>query len=83
MKLHVLYFASLREARGAASDIIELAAPAHVAELLAALRAGPLSKIDEALFTRVLVAVNQTVVGSDQVVAAGDEVALFPPMTGG
>jgi molybdopterin converting factor small subunit len=50
---------------------------------LAALRAGPLSEIDEALFTRVLVAVNQTVVGSDQAVAEGDEVALFPPMTGG
>ena len=83
MKIKVLYFASLREARAADSDSAELPAPATVADLLKTLRAGPLSEIEESLFSSLLVAVNQTVSSAEQVIVEGDEVALFPPMTGG
>ena len=43
MRITVLYFASLREARAAESDAIELPAGARVADLLNLLRAGPLA----------------------------------------
>jgi molybdopterin converting factor small subunit len=50
---------------------------------LSALRAGPLATLDDALFDRLLVAVNQSVVSGAVRLNADDEVALFPPMTGG
>lgn len=40
--------------------------------------------LGEALFQpRVMVAVNQTLVGWDAVLGEGDEVAFLPPVTGG
>ena len=83
MEITVSYFASVREARGASSDHVTLPDGASVGQLLESLRGGALSAIEETLFTRLLVAVNQTVVTQDSVISAEDEVALFPPMTGG
>jgi molybdopterin synthase sulfur carrier subunit len=83
MLITVQYFASVREARGESSDLIELPDNANTKVLLSALRAGPLSMLDQALFDRLLVAVNQSVVSSATGLSADDEVALFPPMTGG
>ncbi len=83
MLVTVQYFASVREARGEASDSIELRDDADTTVLLNALRAGPLATLDDALFDRLLVAVNQSVVSGAVRLNADDEVALFPPMTGG
>ena len=83
MLIKVQYFASVREARGESSDLIELPDNADTKVLLSALRDGPLSMLDQALFDRLLVAVNQSVVSSATGLSADDEVALFPPMTGG
>lgn len=83
MLVTVKYFASVREARGEASDSIELRDDADTTVLLSALRAGPLATLDDALFDRLLVAVNQSVVSGAVRLNADDEVALFPPMTGG
>ncbi len=83
MLVTVQYFASVREARGEASDSIELRDDADTTVLLNALRAGPLAILDDALFDRLLVAVNQSVVSGAVRLNADDEVALFPPMTGG
>ncbi len=43
--------------------------------------AGYAEALDDPLVVRV--AVNQELVDFDQPVASGDEIALFPPMTGG
>ena len=83
MLVTVQYFASVREARGEACDSIELRDDADTTVLLNALRAGPLAILDDALFDRLLVAVNQSVVSGAVRLNADDEVALFPPMTGG
>jgi len=84
MPLKILYFAGLREAIGSGAE--HLALPAEVSTA-AALR-DYLAQLDAAhgalLTTKNLrVAVNQKMVGMDAMVAEGDEVAFFPPVTGG
>jgi molybdopterin synthase sulfur carrier subunit len=81
----ILYFAWLRARIGCAEE--ELALPADirdVAGLLGWLRArGP--RYTEALrdLSVVRVAVNQDYVGHEHPLADRDEVAIFPPVTGG
>jgi molybdopterin synthase sulfur carrier subunit len=81
MSLKVLYFAGLREAVGVSAENIDL--PAGIATV------GELRKFlgvrHEALTTakNLRAAVNQKMVGHDAPVAEGDEVAFFPPVTGG
>ena len=82
--MKVLYFAGLREALGCAGE--ELALPAGVAtagelrDHLAA-RGGAWGALTQAKNLRC--AVNQRMAGFDAAVAEGDEVAFFPPVTGG
>ncbi|ENO85119.1 molybdopterin converting factor subunit 1 [Thauera linaloolentis] len=84
MNVKVLYFASLREAIGQPGEELEL--PAGVATV-GALRAHLAARGNgwQALAggRNVRAAVNQRMVGADEPVAAGDEVAFFPPVTGG
>ena len=83
--MKLLYFAWLRARIGHAEE--ETALPGHVNDvggLLEWLRGrGP--AYAEALrdLSVVRVAVNQDYVGRDHPIRAGDEVALFPPVTGG
>lgn len=81
----ILYFAGLREATGSASE--ELALPANVRDIggLHALLRGRGGAWAEALAEskRVRAAVNQDMAAADTAVADGDEVAFFPPVTGG
>ena len=83
--MKLLYFAWLRARIGHAEE--ETALPEHVrdvAGLLDWLRGrGP--AYAEALrdLSVVRVAVNQDYVGRDHPIGEGDEVALFPPVTGG
>ena len=85
MKIKVLYFASLKEKLG--TDGEQLEAPAGittVGELRAHLgaRGGAFA---EAFAGKKLVkaAVNQEMVDATATIQAGDEVAFFPPVTGG
>ena len=81
----LLYFAWVREQIGL--DTEEIALPADVetvAALLAWLRSrggGYAQALDDLSVIRV--AVNQEFAAPDHAVADGDEVALFPPVTGG
>ncbi|MSP96256.1 MAG: molybdopterin converting factor subunit 1 [Betaproteobacteria bacterium] len=89
MKVSVLYFAGLREQLGQGAEEIEL--PPGVATL-AGLRAHLISRggaWQAALSDGrpVRVAVNQDMVPRDAMhdaqIKAGDEIAFFPPVTGG
>jgi len=83
--LSVHYFASVREQLARAHDEIdkpqEVTSVRELMQLLADLdpEFARLTTTDNAL----LVAVNQTVVALDHPLADNDEVAFFPPMTGG
>ena len=85
MKLKVLYFASLREKVGKDAEEIEL--PAGVATVAAQrshLR-GRGGNYEIAFAEKALLraAVNQDMVQPSAAVKGGDEVAFFPPVTGG
>jgi molybdopterin synthase sulfur carrier subunit len=81
----ILYFARLREALGAASE--ELALPSNVADL-AGVRAvligrGGAWATELAEAKPIRAAVNQDMAAGDTPVRDGDEIAFFPPVTGG
>lgn len=79
--IQVRYFASLRETLGVADEQFD-ATPPDVATLIEALaqRGEPWS---DALNGRVLCAVNQEMAQRAAPLQDGDEVGLFPPVTGG
>jgi molybdopterin converting factor subunit 1 len=83
--LRLLYFAGLRERLGAAAE--EVALPDGIATVGGLMawqrRRGPAHAIAFAAEARVRCAVNQDFAGPEAAVGAGDEVAFFPPMTGG
>ena len=76
----VLLFARYAECFGAESLDVQLSAPATVADLVLALRQLPGGEL---LPPQPLVAVNLTQVGNAHRLAAGDEIALLPPLAGG
>jgi len=84
MKFRVLYFASLRETLGRAEEMVE--APAEVSSVAALQRflAERGTGVPALVPGRnVRAAVNQVMVKDDVAIADGDEVAFFPPVTGG
>jgi len=83
--MRMLYFAWVRERIGTGEeDTGPLPGVATVGDLLAAL-AGRSPRHAEALADRkaIRVAVNQDFATDETPVAPGDEVAIFPPVTGG
>lgn len=81
----VLYFARLRESLGTGSEQIALPASVRDLEGLRALlvaRGGTWER-ELAPSRPVRAAVNQAMAHGDTGVADGDEVAFFPPVTGG
>jgi len=83
--MKLLYFAWLRSKLGKAGE--DLTPPAHVTnvgELLDWLETvSPAHKAALADRRAVRVAVNQVYAAADHPVRPGDEIALFPPVTGG
>ena len=77
MVITVRYFASLRERMGRGEDRLRPPLPETVDEVWRRVGGG------EPLAGNVLTAVNLEYVDPGHPVAAGDEVAFFPPVTGG
>ena len=81
--MKILYFAWLRQKIGRSEETVD-ATPANVAALVDLLRAR--GDGYEAAFRDMKLircAVNQEHVGLDTKLASNDEVAFFPPVTGG
>lgn len=81
----VLYFARLREAVGMSSERIALPAAVRDLEGLRALLVARGGQWEQELAPRrpVRAAVNQAMAHGDTPLNDGDEVAFFPPVTGG
>jgi molybdopterin converting factor subunit 1 len=84
VKLHIVYFAWVRERIGLSTEDIELPGPltlSALADLLAARSEGhALALADRG---RLRAAVNQQFSGWDTVIGNSSEIAFFPPVTGG
>jgi len=76
MKIAVRLFAGLRELAGTRATDVELPDGATAGDVWPALQLG-------AEPPGILIAVNKAYVERDRVLAAGDEVALIPPVSGG
>ncbi len=83
--IEVHYFASIRESLGRAHEQVEPGADTRtVAALMDKLVKQNGAQWDRILRQgRVLMAVNQAVARPDATLRDGDEVAFFPPVTGG
>lgn len=81
----ILYFARLRETLGKASE--QLALPANVSDLVSLReflrkRGGAWAE-EMAAGKPVRAAINQDIANEDTRIKEGDEIAFFPPVTGG
>ncbi len=84
MRLHLRYFAAVRESMGASTGVLEFdAPPGSIADLLRAL--DPEHRHAALWDERLRVAVNGVVLGPGAAwsIDDNDEVALLPPVTGG
>ncbi|MBI3898516.1 MAG: MoaD/ThiS family protein [Gammaproteobacteria bacterium] len=77
MTITVRFFASLRERVGRAETTVAGAGPHTVADIWATATGG------QPCPPNTLVAINMEYADRDRIVADGDEVAFFPPVTGG
>lgn len=84
-RVTILYFASLREQLGRECEDVSLTdGQVPVQTLVSDLRSR--DKALDGVFAampRIRVAINQELASFQDIVKAGDEVAFFPPMTGG
>jgi sulfur-carrier protein len=85
MRVKVRYFASVKEALGKEAEEIDLPAGVSTVAGLRALLNARGGAYGEALAEKRLVkaAVNQDMVQPTAALKAGDEIAFFPPVTGG
>ena len=81
----ILYFASLAETLGQKSEKIELPADCGTVDDLVQLlraRGEPFASAFDGSI-RILVAINQEMSEPSAAIGASDEIAFFPPVTGG
>lgn len=76
MKVSIKYFASMRDRMGRDDEVLDMPGKSTVKDVWA-----KVSK--EALPENTLIAVNMEYTDAGHALADGDEVAFFPPVTGG
>jgi len=83
--IKISYFASIREQLGVADEALDIPADVlNVADLSSWLQRERGEKWSSALGNvSTLYAVNQEMVNAQHLLQSGDEVAFFPPVTGG
>lgn len=81
--INILLFASLRESIGATSMRLSIKLPCSVAQLKQQAGAENSVLAKAQLNQALLVAVNQVIADDEVMINTGDEVAFFPPVTGG
>lgn len=77
MTVKIRFFASMRDRMGRAEDKVDIQGTTTVAELWKRLANGT------AMPTSTLIAVNMEYTDANHPIKDGDEVAFFPPVTGG
>jgi len=83
MKVHIKYFASIRELLGTGSETLDTGATTVAALRDALIARGGAYAESLARGKAVRVALNQTLSDESTLLAEGAEVAFFPPVTGG
>lgn len=84
MTVAVLFFGWVRESVGAGEGVLALDAPALLAEVLDRVAAlSPAHATAMAGREGLRFAINHDMAGPDAIVRPGDELAIFPPVTGG
>jgi len=78
MSIQVKFFASMREKVGMPDAELDVADSE-----MTALKVWQATTGQDTLDTNILIAVNMEYVDKDHLVSSGDEVAFFPPVTGG
>lgn len=81
--INVLFFAQLRELLNSQGINLSIETPCTVSAVKAALLQHNPNWQSHLSQDTILCAVNQTMVADQHIVQDGDEVALFPPVTGG
>ena len=76
MNITVKYFASLREQLGKSEETLTLDETTPISEVWQSVSGIPDSE-------NILMTINMEYVKSDAIVKDGDEIAFFPPVTGG
>jgi molybdopterin synthase sulfur carrier subunit len=76
MKIAVKYFANMRDIMGKADDKVDLTEGATINDLWGQVT-------DNAMPENTLIAVNMEYTDANHSLKEGDEVAFFPPVTGG
>ena len=77
MKIKIVYFASLRESLGKSEEEVEVQEESTVQQIWQIVN--PQANADQ----KVLCAVNKDYADWNTKVNSGDEIAFFPPVTGG
>ncbi len=80
MNITVKYFASLREQLGQSEETLTLSDEISIAEVWRNVSGSISGDIES---ENILMTINMEYVKSDALVKTGDEVAFFPPVTGG
>ena len=82
--INILYFARLKDILGCGEETLPYSNDINTAgKLLAVLKARGEPWHDTLSNSQLLVAINQEMASPESALSSGDEVAFFPPVTGG